>query len=214
MKRLVVHTEGWPVGIYLAGLSLTRKGHVDAAIREFHGDDRMVADYVRDEFLAELDDETLDFLIESSVLDRLTGEVCDAVLDRKGSAEMLHQLVRSNLLIIPLDTRDRAYRHHALLQEMLESELGRRDASVSARLHERASSWFREQGDVDRAISHAVQAGDREVCRRADLAELGGVRLLRPRRNRPRLGRQLHRGAGVSVAAPLSRTLDGLPRGG
>ncbi len=164
VERLVDRTEGWPVGLYLAALSLSRKSAVEAAIADFHGDDRLVTDYVQDEFLGALDRDTLDFLVRSSVLDRLSGEICDEVLERTGSAEMLRELVRSNLLIIPLDGRDRAYRHHALLREMLESELGRLDASVASRLHTRACRHFRDCGDIDRAVSHAIQSGDRELA--------------------------------------------------
>jgi LuxR family maltose regulon positive regulatory protein len=164
VRRLLEHTEGWPVGLYLAGLSLSNKPKVDAALADIHGDDRVVADYVRHEFLAGLDRKTLDFLVETSILDRLSGEVCDAVLEGSGSAEKLHRLVRSNLLIVPLDRRDRVYRHHALLREMLLSELDRRGASVVSMLHLRASEFFSARGDVDRAVSHAIQSGDRGVA--------------------------------------------------
>ena len=167
LERLVERTEGWPAGLYLAGLSLTRKNRVEAAIANFHGDDRLVADYVRDEFLAGMDMDTLDFLVRTSVLDQLSGDVCDAVLERTDSAEVLRRLERSNLLIIPLDRRDQVYRHHALLRDMLQSELGRLDVDVESGLHARASEWFREGGDVDRAIPHAIEAGDRELA--ADL---------------------------------------------
>ena len=160
VTRLVERTEGWPVGLYLAGLSLSRKSQVEAALADFHGDDRLVADYLRDEFLAGLDQETLDFLVQSSVFDRLSGDVCDAVLERSGSAEALRRLVRSNLLIIPLDGRDQVYRHHAMLREMLQSELGRASSAVESGLHSRASKWFHDQGDIDRAVSHAIESGD------------------------------------------------------
>ncbi|HYH62080.1 MAG TPA: LuxR C-terminal-related transcriptional regulator [Solirubrobacterales bacterium] len=167
VEMLVERTEGWPVGLYLAGLSLTQKSGVDVAIADFHGDDRLVADYVRDEFFAALDEDTLSFLVGTSILDRLSGEVCDAVLERNDSGEMLRRLARSNLLIVPLDHRDRAYRHHALFKEMLSAELGRLGVSESSGLHTRASEWFREQGDAERAVSHAIDAGDRDLA--ADL---------------------------------------------
>ena len=164
VETLVRRTEGWPVGIYLAGLSLTGKSMVGAVPGDFHGDDRLFADYLRDEFLAALDEDTLAFLIHTSILDRLSGEVCDAILGRKDSGDVLRRLVRSNLLIVPLDRRDRVYRHHALLRDMLQSELERLDTSVSSRLHTRASEWFQEQGDVDRAVTHAIASGDRGLA--------------------------------------------------
>ncbi len=164
VARLVERTEGWAVGLYLAGLSLSRKSRVEAAIADLHGDDRLVADYLRDEFLAGLDEETLDFLVRTSILDRLSGGVCDAVLERTGSADVLHRLVRSNLLIIPLDGRDQVFRHHSMLREMLQSELGRLDPAVESGLHVRASEWFSDRGDLDRAVPHAVESGDRKLA--------------------------------------------------
>jgi len=164
VRGLVERTEGWPAGIYLAAVSLTAAMEVDTAIADFHGDDRLVADYVRDVFLAGVDQDTLEFLVQTSVLDHLSGEVCDAVLERTGSAELLHRLVRSNLLIVPLDGRDRRYRYHALLRETLQSELHRGDAEVVSRLHARASAWYDERGDIDRAVQHGIEAGDRELA--------------------------------------------------
>ena len=160
VKRLVDETEGWPVGLYLAGLSLAGRGDQEGALADFHGDDRLVVDYIREVFLSGLDRDTLEFLLGTSILDRFSGEVCDAVLGRSGSAEMLHGLVRSNLLIVPLDGRDRTYRYHALLRDTLRSELVRSDAAVASALHTRASDWYRERGDVDRAVVHAIEAGD------------------------------------------------------
>ena len=164
VNLLVDRTEGWPAGLYLAALTLEGipDTDTDVAVADFHGDDRLVADYLRDAFLAGLDDETLDFLVGTSILDRLAAESCDAILERRGSAEVLHRLARSNLLIVPLDRRDRTYRYHALLREMLLSELGRADVTVATGLHQRASAWYRERGDIDRAVGHATDAGDGE----------------------------------------------------
>ena len=119
---------------------------------------------MRDVFLSGLDQETLDFLIQTSILDRLSGELCDSVLERQGSGEMLRRLVRSNLLVVPLDGRDRTYRYHALLREMLQSELLRADAAMASGLHARASAWYRDHGDVDRAVVHAIETGDRDLA--------------------------------------------------
>ena len=163
-ERLVGQTEGWPVGLYLAALSLAERDDAEASLAEFHGDDRFVVDYVREVFLSGLDQEALDFLIQTSILDRLSGELCDALLERQGSGEMLHRLVRSNLLIVPLDGRDCTYRYHALLREALESELSRTDAAIASGLHARASAWYREHGDVERAVAHAIESGDRELA--------------------------------------------------
>ena len=162
VERLLEHTEGWPVGIYLAALALQGEDDVTLAIERFYGDDRLVADYLRDEFLAGLTAADLDFLTRTSILDRLSGSLCDTVLERQGSAEILIRLAGSNLLLVPLDRRDQEYRYHALLREMLESKLHRLGDDAEALLHTRASAWYAEHGDVDHAISHAIAAGDLE----------------------------------------------------
>ena len=167
LGRLVERTEGWPAGLYLAALALQGETDLGVAIERFFGDDRLVADYVRDEFLSGLDAADLDFLTRTSILDRLSGPLCDAVLEREGSAETLKHLARANLLLAPLDRRDREYRYHGLLREMLESELHRLGEHEEARMHRLASAWYAEHGDLDRAVSHAISA--RDVDRAANL---------------------------------------------
>ena len=160
--RLVEKTEGWPAGLYLAALSLGRADDPNRAAEDFAGADRVVADYLRDELIAGLPADDLAFLVRTSVLDRLSGRLCDAVLEREGSGEILRRLSRSNLLLIPLDRRDEAYRYHALLREMLEAELHRGPPGEGRRLHARASAWYAERADFDRAVPHAIAAGDVE----------------------------------------------------
>jgi LuxR family maltose regulon positive regulatory protein len=167
VERLVERTEGWPAGLYLAALALSAEDDVERAVADFYGDDRFVADYVRDAFLDGLSAPDLDFLTRTSLLDRLFGPLCDAVLESGGSTEMLRRMARSNMLLVPLDRRDREYRYHALLQEMLRSELRRRDPGAEAQLHRRASDWYAEHDDVEGAVKHAIEAGDRG--RAADL---------------------------------------------
>ena len=161
VERLVERTEGWPAGLYLAALALNTEDDVEAAIDDFYGDDRFVADYVRDAFLDGLPAPELDFLTRTSLLDRLFGPLCDAILERDGSAETLRRLARSNMLLVPLDHRDQEYRYHALLQEMLKSELQRRGSHLETVLHERASHWYADHDDIDHAVKHAIAAGDR-----------------------------------------------------
>ena len=103
----------------------------------------------------------LDFLTRTSLLDRLFGPLCDAILEQDGSAEMLRRLARSNMLLVPLDRRDREYRYHALLQEMLKAELQRRGGQLEAAAARRASRWYAEHDDIDHAVKHAIAAGDR-----------------------------------------------------
>jgi LuxR family maltose regulon positive regulatory protein len=161
VERLVERTEGWPAGLYLAALALGAEDDLEQAVENFYGDDRFVADYVRDSFLDGLPAPELDFLTRTSLLDRLFGPLCDAILERDGSAETLRRMRRSNMLLVPLDRRDHEYRYHPLLQEMLRSELRRRGPKTEAQLHRRASDWYAEHDDVEGAVKHAIEAGDR-----------------------------------------------------
>jgi LuxR family maltose regulon positive regulatory protein len=167
VERLVERTEGWPAGLYLAALALAGEEDADDAVDRFYGDDRFVADYLQDEFLSGLSETDLDFLAQTSILDQLSGSACDAILEREGSAGVLMRLARSNLLLIPLDHHDTTYRYHALLREMLESQLHRLDESKETELHARASRWYAGAGEIDRAVPHAIAAHDLQFA--ADL---------------------------------------------
>jgi LuxR family maltose regulon positive regulatory protein len=160
--RLVGRTEGWPAALYLAALSLRDADDPDEAVREFAGDDRIVADYLREELISGLPPDQLDFLLGSSVLDRLSGPLCDAVLEREDSAEVLRKMSRSNLLVVPLDRRGREYRYHALMREMLQAELRRAQPGRERELHARASAWYAKRADFARAVPHAIASGDIE----------------------------------------------------
>jgi LuxR family transcriptional regulator, maltose regulon positive regulatory protein len=157
LDRLMHATEGWATGLYLAARSL-RSGESRAS--DFSGDDPLITDYLWDEALKSVPEPTIEFLIHSSVLDRLTGPMCDAVLGRKGSGVLLRELHRANLFMIPLDRHQHAYRYHRLFAEALRAELNRRDPGLAAELHLRASSWYQSQGNPDDAIGHATVAGD------------------------------------------------------
>jgi LuxR family maltose regulon positive regulatory protein len=161
---LVQRTEGWPAGLYLAALSLQDQPDRDRALAGFAGDDRIVADYLRDEVLADLPRERLSFLTRTSVLDDLSGPLCDAVLARPGSGGTLRELARSNLMLVPLDRADGRYRYHGLFADMLQAELRRIEPEAEAEVHRRASSWHAGRGEVERAIHHAIAAGEVEVA--------------------------------------------------
>ena len=160
--RLFRRAEGWPVAIYLAGLSLRGQRDLGRAVARFTGDDRLVVDYLRDEFLAGLSRRKLEFLTRTSVLDTLAGPICDAVLERSGSAQVLRELARANTLLVPLDRSDHAYRYHPLFAEMLKAELRRREPESEPALHRRASAWYAESLDSSQAIEHSIAAGDVE----------------------------------------------------
>ena len=160
VELLVQRTEGWPAGLYLAALSLREQPDRDHAVARFAGDDRLVADYLRDELLAGLPPERLRFLTSTSVLAELSGPLCDAVLGRPGSGATLRDLARSNLMLVPLDRADDRYRYHGLFADMLRAELRRSEPEVEGELHRRASAWHAARGEADRAIHHAIAAGD------------------------------------------------------
>jgi LuxR family transcriptional regulator, maltose regulon positive regulatory protein len=167
VESLIERTEGWPAGLYLAALALLGQNNVDGAVERFLGDNRFLADYLREEFLAGLSETDLDFLTRTSILGGLSGPLCDAVLEREGSGNVLRRLARSNLLLIPVDLSDSEYRYHTLMQEMLKSELHRLGEDEEAKLHARAARWYASTTDIDHAITHAIAARDLELA--ADL---------------------------------------------
>ncbi len=162
LRALLELTEGWPAGLYLAALSLRSEHDPVAGLRGFGGGDPLIAEYFRDELLSALSPDTARFLIRSSVLDELSGPLCDATLKQRGSAMTLARLARSDLMLAPLDRKHERFRLHGLFREMLQAELRRIEPEVETRLHRRASTWLRRHHDVDRAIDHAVAADDVE----------------------------------------------------
>jgi LuxR family maltose regulon positive regulatory protein len=164
IATLVRRTEGWPAGLYLAALSLRDEADAPAAVARFGGDDRVVSDYVVDALLSELPPEQVTFLRRTSVLDRLSGPLCDAVCDDHGSAQLLHELARANVLLHPLDRTDRWFRYHRLLAQTLRAQLRLREPELEPELHRRASRWLADHGDIDAAIRHAAAAADVQLA--------------------------------------------------
>ena len=160
VARLMERTEGWPAGLYLAGLSLRGRQDVSAFIAAFQGDNRHVADYLSAEVLERQPAKVREFLLHTSVLKRLCGPLCDAVLEADGSAGLLEELERSNLFLVPLDDRRGWYRYHHLFGQLLRLELASREPALLATLHRRAAAWHRQAGNLDEAIGHASAAGD------------------------------------------------------
>ncbi|HMN99337.1 MAG TPA: LuxR C-terminal-related transcriptional regulator [Miltoncostaeaceae bacterium] len=167
VERLRARTEGWAAGLYLAGLSLRGRDDAASFIADFAGDDRLVVDYLAAEVLEGQPRERRNFLLRTAILPRLTAPLCDAVTGREGSAAVLTGLERSNLFLVPLDSRREWYRYHHLFGELLRHELMLEAPGEVAELHRRASRWFESQGDMDEAIHHASAAGD--LARAADL---------------------------------------------
>jgi len=160
---LVERCEGWPAALYLAALAL-REEHdpaqdIEAAI-EFSGDDRHIADYLRSEYLAQLRPGALRFLRRTSVLDRMCGSLCDAVLDDEGSARELEKIERSNLFLVPLDHQREWHRYHHLFRDLLQRELAEGEPQLVPILHRRAADWYELHDDPESALEHWLAAGD------------------------------------------------------
>jgi LuxR family maltose regulon positive regulatory protein len=161
VERLVADTEGWPVGARLAGVAMLAGARPDEFPR-MSGRDEGVLEYIDSEWLGNLTDDERDFLRRVSVLDWMSGALCNALLDRRDAGEVLHRICSDRHLVIPLDRRESAYRMNGLLRDALLTDFERRDASAVRDAHIRASCWFEEEGDIDRAVGHAVAAADHD----------------------------------------------------
>jgi LuxR family maltose regulon positive regulatory protein len=158
--ELLERTEGWPAALYLTALAMRTAGPLE--IPDVRGDDRFIADYLRDEVLGGVGDSRWEFLVKSSVLSRMSGPLCDRVLERNDSARELEEMQSSNLLLVPLDRTRTWFRFHSLLSDLLKSELEQRSDGVARTLHSRASVWLEENGELEEAIEHAMSADEDE----------------------------------------------------
>ncbi|MGI9598954.1 MAG: AAA family ATPase, partial [Acidimicrobiales bacterium] len=161
---LVGRTEGWAAGLYLAGLSIKRHGDPTAVLARFDGDDRLMGDYLRSEFLAELDEDVRRFMLQTSILGELSGPLCDAITGMANSALRLRDLEHSNLLVVPLDSTGEWYRYHHLLGQWLQHELVVTEPELVAELHRRAAHWYSAAGEPEHAYDHAIAAQDRSLA--------------------------------------------------
>ncbi len=169
VSALESRTEGWAAALQLAALSLQGRDDVAGFIAGFAGDDRHVVDYLVEEVLSRQSDDVRRFLMRTSVLDPLCGDLCDAALEQTGSRAMLESLERANLFLVPLDDQRQWYRYHHLFGDVLEAHLRDESPEQVAGLHLRASRWYDDAGQPVPAVRHALAAGD--VDRAADLAE-------------------------------------------
>jgi LuxR family transcriptional regulator, maltose regulon positive regulatory protein len=172
LADLTEHAEGWPAGLYLAALSIRARGGSTERAAGFAGTDRRVADYLRSELLAHLSPDEARFLSHTAVLDRMSGALCDAVLESSGSAMVLESLERSNRFLVPLDPDRHWYRYHHLFQELLRAELEQAEPELVPRLLGHAGAWCEANGQLEAALAYAQEAGD--VDRAARLFEQCG----------------------------------------
>lgn len=196
-EDLVVRTEGWAVGLQLASLALRETADIDGLIASLRGTHRLLFDYLTDEVLLAQPPQIQQFLLQTCILDRLCGELCDAVLGidtieaatadaadsaalpaaSSTSASVLQRLERANLFLVPLDAERRWYRYHALFADVLRARLAATAGPAVTLLHRRATAWYAGAIDtlgtamLEPAIHHALESGDDEAA--ADLIEHG-----------------------------------------
>ena len=162
-------TEGWIAALQLAALSMQGRDDPTSFIASFAGDDRYVVDYLVEQVLRRQPPAIQDFLLQTSVLERLSGDLCDAILGAPGSRSVLEQLDRANLFLIALDDRRQWYRYHHLFADLLRARLMDERPELIPVLHGRASTWHEGHGNLSEAVGHALAA--EEFDRAADLIE-------------------------------------------
>ena len=160
VAALAARTEGWAAGLALAALSL--RGHDDAAafVAAFTGSHRYVLDYLAEEVLEQQSEQMRSFLLETSVLERLSGSQCDAVTGRPGCQALLESVERAGLFLTPLDEVRGWWRYHHLLADLLRARLQQDRPARVAELHRNAAAWYEDHGLADEAIRHATAAGE------------------------------------------------------
>lgn len=160
IELLEQRTEGWPAGLYLAALFL--RGHDDpgVSVSAFAGSHRHVVDYLGTEVVDAQPAAHRSFLLRTSILNALSGPLCDAVLDEQGSGGRLAELARSNLFLIPHGADGESYRYHRLFGELLQFLLRRESPELVPDLHRRAATWYESRSLLDEAVAHALAAGD------------------------------------------------------
>ncbi len=192
VTALVSRTEGWIAGLHLAATSVQGRGDAHRFIQEFKGSNRYILDYLVEEVLQRQPPDVQSFLLQTSILDRMTGPLCDAVTEQRGGQAVLEMLERANLFILPLDDEREWYRYHRLFADLLRKRLGEAGTEFVAALHRRASGWEEQNGFPAEAIDHSLAAKD--FARAARLIEgIAAVILMR------------------SEVATLHRWLDALP---
>jgi LuxR family maltose regulon positive regulatory protein len=160
IASLADKTEGWIAGLQLAGLSIRDRADPSGFIAGLRGTHRFILSYLTEEVLQRRPPEIQDFLLQTSVLERLSGALCDAVTGRADSVQLLEQLLTANLFLIPLDDEGRWYRYHPLFADLLRDRQLARPEGETIELHRRASHWYAQAGMASEAIDHALAAAD------------------------------------------------------
>ena len=186
VRRLWDHTEGWVGAMRLAALALRDHPDPSSFVADFAGDDRAISDYLLSEVMSRLSAENRSFLLRTSIVELLNGDLADALTDRADGHLRLGELARGGALLAPLDRRGDWYRYHALFRELLVAELRSEAPELIPGLHRRAASWFADHGDEARGLVHAVEAEAWDLAARlagerwVDLLIRGEVGALEP----------------------------------
>ncbi len=169
-QEVTARTEGWLVGLQMVGLSLHGNAEPQTLLDALSGSQRYILDYLVDEVLGQQEAFVQTFLLHTSILERLSAPLCDAVLERSGSQQVLDYLERANVFVVALDAERRWYRYHQLFAEALRYRLERLEGAQVVPLHLRASQWYAGQGFTSEAVQHALNA--QAWARAAELIEL------------------------------------------
>jgi LuxR family maltose regulon positive regulatory protein len=164
--RLLTRTEGWAAGLQLAALRLRGRADPSEFIERFTGADWHIVSYLGEEVLASQSPRVCEFLLVTSVLNRMCAPLCDALTGRNDGAELIGEIHRANLFLIPMDDERRWFRYHHLFGGLLRHELVRTTPERPPVLHRRAAQWYAEHGDAAEAIGHAIASGDDALSRR------------------------------------------------
>ena len=170
ITALETRTEGWIAGLQLAALSMQGRSDAASFIKSFTGSHHFILDYLVEEVLQRQPEHVRNFLLQTAILDRLSGSLCDAVTGQEDGRGMLEALERGNLFVIPLDDQRQWYRYHHLFAEVLQAHLREAQPDRVSTLHRRASEWYQQNGLPSDAIRHALAAEDFEGA--AGLIEL------------------------------------------
>ncbi len=176
VQELVDYTEGWIVGLHLAAITLSNTDQPATFITKLHQAERYITEYLIDEVLKTQSEEVQDFLIKSSVLQCFTASLCNTAFDLSNSDELIREIERSNLFIIPLATSREWYRYHHLFSELLSSRLRKKDPKVLAEIWNKASRWSEQQGLSDDAVEYALLA--KEYKRAAQIIQVIGEKII------------------------------------
>ena len=186
VAALETRTEGWIAGLQMAALSMQGRNDIASYVQSFTGSHRFILDYLVEEVLERQPELERSFLLQTSVLDRLSGPLCDAVTGQDDGKGMLETLERGNLFVVPLDDKRQWYRYHHLFADVLQARSMEEQPDQVPLWHRRASDWYEQNGLLPDAIRHAFAAEDFE--RAADLVELATKGMLRSKQDATLMG--------------------------